>query len=144
MGETRDSVTDRARRTSSGFLASLVPRFDAEVSLEFYRLSGKLRAITNLLFLITNLALGPQVEALGFDLFGNELLNVDSNDDYMILKGLEEFREHLGGQLTITLLKGIGIGFEVHEVDLPVMIQSIHEASRRFGQKNLAQNTASA
>jgi serine/threonine protein kinase len=60
-------VSDRARRTSPGFLSSLVPRFDAEVSLEFYRLSGKLRAITNLLFLITNFALGPQVEALGFD-----------------------------------------------------------------------------
>jgi 3-dehydroquinate synthase len=34
-----------------------------------------------------------------------------------LLKGLEEFREHLGGKLTITLLKGIGHGEEVHEMD---------------------------
>lgn len=34
-----------------------------------------------------------------------------------LLKGLEEFREHLGGELTITLLKGIGHGEEVHEMD---------------------------
>src|SRR5207237_994945 len=33
------------------------------------------------------------IEALGFDLFANELLNVDSSGDCVILKGLEEFRE---------------------------------------------------
>ena len=84
------------------------------------------------------------LEILGFDLFANELLNVDADDDYLVMKGLEEFREHLGGELTITLLKGIGAGFEVHEVEAPIMIQSIHEAARRFGQKDLARNTASA
>src|SRR5205085_3876813 len=31
------------------------------------------------------------IEALGFDLFANELLNVDSSGDCVILKGLEEF-----------------------------------------------------
>src|SRR6266849_1290143 len=30
------------------------------------------------------------IEALGFDLFANELLNVDSSGDFVILKGLEE------------------------------------------------------
>ncbi len=34
-----------------------------------------------------------------------------------ILAGLEEFREHLGGQLTVTLPNGIGRGLEVHEMD---------------------------
>jgi 3-dehydroquinate synthase len=34
-----------------------------------------------------------------------------------ILKGLEEFREHLGGQLTIMLLDAIGRGAEVHYLD---------------------------
>src|SRR5439155_10961417 len=42
------------------------------------------------------------LEKLGFELFANELLNVDSEGHLMILKGLEEFREHLGGELTIT------------------------------------------
>lgn len=34
-----------------------------------------------------------------------------------LLTGLEEFREHLGGRLTIMLLQGIGRGVEVHELD---------------------------
>jgi 3-dehydroquinate synthase len=34
-----------------------------------------------------------------------------------VLRGLAEFREHLGGQLTILLLDGIGRGHEVHELD---------------------------
>jgi 3-dehydroquinate synthase len=34
------------------------------------------------------------------------------------LRGLAEFREHLGGQLTIMLPRAIGQGIEVHEMDL--------------------------
>jgi 3-dehydroquinate synthase len=34
-----------------------------------------------------------------------------------LLKGLEEFREHLGGRLTIMLLRDIGKGEEVHQLD---------------------------
>ena len=37
--------------------------------------------------------------------------------DGPLLKGLSEFREHLGGELTITLLEDIGRGIEVHEMD---------------------------
>jgi 3-dehydroquinate synthase len=40
-----------------------------------------------------------------------------SNNKSPLLLGLEEFREHLGGKLTITLLNGIGKGEEVHEMD---------------------------
>ena len=35
----------------------------------------------------------------------------------LLLEGLEEFREHLGGQFTVTMLRGIGRGFEVRELD---------------------------
>ena len=34
-----------------------------------------------------------------------------------IMKGLSEFREHLGGRLTITLLRDAGEAVDVHEVD---------------------------
>jgi 3-dehydroquinate synthase len=34
-----------------------------------------------------------------------------------LLAGLQEFREHLGGELTVTLLDAIGRGAEVHELD---------------------------
>lgn len=43
-----------------------------------------------------------------------------------LLKGLEEFREHLGGQLTIMLLMAIGRGEEVHHLE----IAHLKEASK--------------
>ncbi len=67
------------------------------------------------------------LEQLGFNLFSDELLNTDANGQLQVLAGLEEFREHLGGELTITLLKEIGQGVEVHEMNLPKVIEAIHE-----------------
>jgi 3-dehydroquinate synthase len=78
------------------------------------------------------------LERLGFELFANELLHEDSDGDLVVLKGLEEFREHLGGRLTITLLQGVGRGFEVNEVDSPVVLASIHELHERHQQHNAA------
>ena len=49
-----------------------------------------------------------------------------------VLHGLEEFREHLGGQLTIMLLRRIGEGFEVHEMDESLVRESIHILRSRF------------
>ena len=73
------------------------------------------------------------LDALGFDLFANELLHVDSQNALILLDGLEEFREHLGGELSVTLLKGIGRGFEVHEMNLPMVIEAIYELKERHG-----------
>lgn len=78
------------------------------------------------------------LEKLGFELFANELLHEDSNGDLVVLKGLEEFREHLGGRLTITLLQGVGRGFEVHEMDSSAVLASIHELHERHQQHGLA------
>jgi 3-dehydroquinate synthase len=71
------------------------------------------------------------LEQLGFELFANELLHEDESGTLQIINGLEEFREHLGGELTITLLKALGQGFEVHEMNLPLVIKSIHELRDR-------------
>lgn len=67
------------------------------------------------------------LEQLGFKLFADELLNTDHADQLTILSGLEEFREHLGGDLTITLLNEIGRGIEVHEMYPQKIIAAIHE-----------------
>ncbi len=75
------------------------------------------------------------LEKLGFELFANELLHVDSSDVLLVLKGLEEFREHLGGELTITLLREIGQGFEVHEMNLPKVIEAIQELHKRHSDR---------
>lgn len=84
------------------------------------------------------------LEVLGFELFANELLHVDSAGKLLILNGLEEFREHLGGELTITLLRAIGAGFEVHEVNLPEMLGAIQELEVAHRQTQAAARSASA
>lgn len=66
------------------------------------------------------------IGGLGFELWTDYLLAEESGV-LAILRGLEEFREHLGGLLTITLLRGIGKGFEVHEMDSSVIVDSIRE-----------------
>jgi 3-dehydroquinate synthase len=75
------------------------------------------------------------LEALGFELYTNELHHAHSDHSLMVLNGLEEFREHLGGELAITLLKGIGAGFEVHEMNLPKVVEAIHELQERHAQR---------
>ena len=42
-----------------------------------------------------------------------------------IFDGLREFREHLGGELTIQMLRRLGEGFNVHEIDENLMRRSI-------------------
>ena len=56
---------------------------------------------------------------LGFTLFAKELLpdTDDAPSSNPLFQGLNEFREHLGGRLTVMLLKDIGQGIEVHEID---------------------------
>ncbi len=48
------------------------------------------------------------------------LLEIE-DDQSPILAGLEEFREHLGGRLTISLLRAIGQGQEVHSIDPAIL-----------------------
>ena len=64
---------------------------------------------------------------MGFDLWAPELSQDLENPDAdgCVLHGLEEFREHLGGDLTIMMLRGIGQPFDVHEIDRDAMIRSI-------------------
>ena len=75
------------------------------------------------------------IGALGFDLFAGELLHTEAGSELVVLNGLQEFREHLGGRLTITFLRGIGQGFEVNEVHHPTMLASIQELERRHAEK---------
>jgi len=63
---------------------------------------------------------------LGFELFHPDLQRAE------LLAGLEEFREHLGGRLAITLLRDIGDGFEVNEMNVGLIRESISELAERF------------
>ncbi len=61
------------------------------------------------------------IASLGFQLYHPVL------SGEMLLKGLEEFREHLGGQLTIMLLKALGEGQEVHEMDQTLILAAVEK-----------------
>ncbi|MFL5752685.1 MAG: 3-dehydroquinate synthase [Bacteroidia bacterium] len=58
------------------------------------------------------------------------------NDQSPILQGLQEFREHLGGRLTIMLLKEIGQGEEAHEMD-PALLGEAARHLQRYLQQPL-------
>jgi 3-dehydroquinate synthase len=65
---------------------------------------------------------------LGFTLYVPELAESFSPDHPRCLfRGLTEFREHLGGRLTLMLLQQIGQGKEVYAVDLNLYQQAIAE-----------------
>lgn len=72
------------------------------------------------------------LKKIGFDL---RLPLHSAKEIERLLEGIEEFREHLGGQLTITLIKGIGIKYDVHEIDLGLMRKAIE---MRRGAKALS------
>lgn len=59
------------------------------------------------------------LQQLGFEL--THPLMETGSDNSKILLGLEEFREHLGGELTIMLLEKIGSGIEVHKMDTEIL-----------------------
>ncbi|MBP7275602.1 MAG: 3-dehydroquinate synthase [Kiritimatiellae bacterium] len=53
----------------------------------------------------------------GFDLKHPALRRRDASGELELLRGLDLFREHLGGQLTLCMPRGVGASFDVHEVD---------------------------
>ena len=60
----------------------------------------------------------------------------------MILAGLEEFREHLGGKLTITLVPEIGEKLEVHEMDEHAVLKSLEDLRHRFSEDKASPRSA--
>ncbi len=65
------------------------------------------------------------LEYIGFQLWHPALEKKNADESFVVLKGLTDFREHLGGELTVTLLAGIGKGVEVHEMHDDLVTQAI-------------------
>ena len=66
---------------------------------------------------------------LGFDIYTPELAKPE------LLRGLDEFQEHLGGRLTIMLLEEIGRGVEVHKMDKSLIQQAIEQLAEQQAAK---------
>jgi 3-dehydroquinate synthase len=71
------------------------------------------------------------LETIGFSLWDDAMGEREADGRYTLLRGLTEFREHLGGQLHITMLRDIGSSFEVTEMDEVVVARSIEQLCRR-------------
>jgi len=77
-------------------------------------------------------------QKLGFSIFDPLMQQTDAAGNWLLLGGLEEFREHLGGELTVTMLAEIGRGVEVHEIDAGLMQECILELARRSSSQPAA------
>jgi 3-dehydroquinate synthase len=71
------------------------------------------------------------IERIGFDTYHPGLLAAGKSGEPVILEGLEEFREHLGGELTVTLVPKIGEKLEVHEMERPLILLALDELAER-------------
>ncbi|NBF09275.1 3-dehydroquinate synthase [Pseudomonas sp. Fl4BN1] len=65
------------------------------------------------------------LDKLGFNLCPAELSLKDNQGRSLVLLGLEEFRQHLGGQLSIPMLNRVGQSIDVHHIDLSLMEQAL-------------------
>jgi len=71
------------------------------------------------------------LELLGFRLWHPALEARTAEGGLAVLAGLQEFREHLGGELTVTLLEAIGRGVEVHAIDESLVVEAIRWLAER-------------
>jgi 3-dehydroquinate synthase len=78
------------------------------------------------------------IEGVGFKLWSDFLETMDSEGQAVILQGIEEFREHLGGELTITLVPGIGEKVEVHSMEEGAVAGALVDLKKRSSDPAVA------
>lgn len=64
---------------------------------------------------------------LGFSVYDKLMQEIDNFHENILLRGLQEFREHLGGRLTIMLLNEIGNGLEVNEINEQLLLKAMEQ-----------------
>jgi 3-dehydroquinate synthase len=78
------------------------------------------------------------IERIGFVTYSAHLNSHTSSGELTVLEGLEEFREHLGGELTVTLVPEIGRKMEVHEMDHGMIVAAVEALAERAGKAGKA------
>jgi 3-dehydroquinate synthase len=71
------------------------------------------------------------LRTIGFRLWDETLFDRAADGRLAVLDGLQEFRQHLGGELHVTLLRGIGTSVDVTEMDEQLVVDAIDTLSRR-------------
>lgn len=72
------------------------------------------------------------LEDLGFGLYHPALESRTPDGQQSLLAGLEEFRQHLGGRLCVTLLSAIGTGIEVGEMLTEEVLRAREQMKARW------------
>jgi 3-dehydroquinate synthase len=84
------------------------------------------------------LGIHEAIASTGLPTFHDLLLRRNRSGVLEILEGLDDFREHLGGDLCVTLPDGIGRGVEVHQInpgDVREAVEYLHYRSRQGGRE---------
>ncbi len=76
------------------------------------------------------------LEGLGFRLWHDALDALTPDGNHAVLAGLREFQEHLGGELTVTLLTSLGVGEEVNVMDRATVLASLSWLKRRDAMRS--------
>lgn len=113
-----------AHRLHHGEAVAIGIAIDSRYSTEIGLLS--VQALDQILILL---------DQLGLPSWHRTLELKDPNGRLRILGGLDEFREHIGGDLTITLLKKIGEGTEVAHIDHVVLRRTLSWLKKRHSSR---------
>ncbi|MGH7959151.1 MAG: 3-dehydroquinate synthase, partial [Opitutaceae bacterium] len=73
------------------------------------------------------------LQRLGFSLYTPVIAERGEDGRYKVVHGLDEFREHMGGRLTIPMIRAPGQRFDVHTIDEAVVDDAIAELKSRYG-----------
>ena len=72
------------------------------------------------------------LDALQLSIYHPALDWLDDTGRRRVLDGLDEFREHLGGELTVLLLEDLGKGVDVHQFNETLLGECINELRTRW------------
>jgi 3-dehydroquinate synthase len=70
---------------------------------------------------------------LGFTLYTPVIEERGADGRHKVMHGLDEFREHMGGRLTIPMIRAPGDRVDLHSIDAGLVEASIAELKSRFG-----------
>jgi 3-dehydroquinate synthase len=88
--------------------------------------------VAGLLDAETNERIVQLLSTLGFRLYDPALELRDREGQLRVLEGLREFQEHLGGELTVSLLERAGRARDVHEMDAARVARCIRWLTERY------------
>lgn len=72
-----------------------------------------------------SMAILDLLDSLGMPTWTLFFQEIEMNGRLALLQGLEEFREHLGGELTLLLLEAPGFTVEVHKMDSEIIQEAL-------------------